>query len=220
MNGIAQDVEKGDVLFIYPEVAHRYGPRHGETWGEIYVIFDGVIFDQLRKSTFIDDRRPILKSPDAFAERMEELLKMSRPINSAQRTMEIGNFLILLGELLEYNSSESTKSAFADSWLAESKRELEANLEQMIDWESLSRKCGMSYESFRKKFRESTGVAPARYRDECRIEAACGMLIQHPQLTLRAVAHSLGFCDEYNFSKRFKQMKDSSPRDFRGRSQK
>jgi AraC-like DNA-binding protein len=219
VNGIARDVKRGDVIFIYPEIAHRYGPRRGETWSEIYVVFDGVIFDELRKSTFIDDRQPVLKSPPDFAERFEQLLEMPRPINSAQRTVEIGNFLTLLGELLEFNLSESTKSTFADSWVAEAKRELEANLEQPIDWENLSRKCGMSYESFRKKFRESTGIAPARYRDERRIAAASGMLIQHQQLTLRAVAHSLGFCDEYNFSKRFKQMKGCSPKEFRKRSQ-
>jgi len=220
VNGISRDVKKGDVLFIYPEIAHRYGPRSGETWSEIYVVFDGAIFDELRKSTFMDDRQPVLKAPPGFAERLENLCEMPRPLNSAQRTAEMGNFLLLLGELLEYNLPESTKSTFADSGLAEAKRELEANLEGVIDWENLSRKCGMSYESFRKKFREATGTAPARYRDERRIDAACGMLIQHPQLTLRAVAHSLGFCDEYNFSRRFKQMKSCSPKEFRERNQK
>jgi AraC-like DNA-binding protein len=218
-NGISQDVTKGDVVFIFPEIAHRYGPRRGEIWSEIYVVFDGVIFDELRKSTFRGDHKPVLKSPASFAERLGQLLEMARPINSVQRTMEIGHFLTLLGELLEYNFSDTSKSTFTDNWLAEAKRALEANLEQVIDWENLSRKCGMSYESFRKKFRESTGIAPARYRDERRIEAACGMLIQHPQLTLRAMAHSLGFCDEYNFSKRFKQMKGVSPKQFREQSQ-
>lgn len=220
VNGISCDVKKDDVLFIYPEIAHHYGPRSGETWSEIYVVFDGEVFDQLRKSTFLDDRQPVLQSSQipVFAERLQEILEMPRPLNSAQRLSEMGRFLLLLGELAEHNVKKLPESTFTEEWLPTAKRTLEANLEQLIDWEDLSRKCGMSYESFRKKFREATGIAPARYRDERRIDAACGMLIQHPQLTLRAVAHSLGFCDEYNFSKRFKQMKGCSPKEFRRRS--
>jgi len=216
VNGVSRDVKAGNAIMIFPEIAHRYGPRQGEEWSEIYVMFDGAMFDQLRKSTFLDDRYPVLKMPASFAEQLQELLEMPRPLGAAQRMEETGRFLELLGKLYRANEGKSTfEAAPADRWLPLARRALEANLERPVDWEDLARQCGMSYESFRKKFRAATGAAPARYRDQCRIQAACNMLIQHPQLTLRQVAHSLGFYDEFAFSKRFKQVKNCSPREFR-----
>ena len=216
VNGVAQDVKAGNALLIFPEIAHRYGPRQSQTWSEIYVVFDGSIFDQLRKSTFLNDRYPVLQMPPVFAEQLEELVTMPRSLGMAQRMEEIGQFLELLGKLYCANETESTFDASpAERWLPQAKRLLEANLEQPVDWENIARQCGMSYESFRKKFRAATGISPARYRDECRIQAACTVLIQHPQLTLRQVAHSLGFYDEFAFSKRFKQVRNCSPREWR-----
>jgi AraC-like DNA-binding protein len=216
VNGVSRDVHAGNAIVIFPEIAHRYGPRQGGEWSEIYVMFDGAIFDQLRKSTFLDDRYPVLKMPAAFAEQLQELLEMPRPLGAAQRLEEIGKFLELLGRLYRTNEANSTFEAVSgERWLPLARRALEANLERPVDWGNLARQCGMSYESFRKKFRAATGNSPSRYRDECRIQAACNMLIQHPQLTLRQVAHSLGFYDEFAFSKRFKQVKNCSPREFR-----
>lgn len=216
VNGVFHDVKTGNAIVIFPEIAHRYGPRRGEAWSEIYAVFDGALFDQLRKSTFLDDRFPILNMPAAFAEQLQDLLEMPRPLSAAQRLEEIGRFLELLGKLYRANEAKPTfEAAPAERWLPLARRALEANLERPVDWENLARQCGMSYESFRKKFRAATGIAPSRYRDECRIQAACNMLIQHPQLTLRQVAHSLGFYDEFAFSKRFKQVKNCPPREFR-----
>jgi AraC-like DNA-binding protein/predicted GNAT family N-acyltransferase len=73
----------------------------------------------------------------------------------------------------------------------------------------------MSYESFRKRFQRETGVSPARYRTLRRIEAARELLRYSPQLTNRQIAETLGFADEYHFSRRFTQIAGSTPRQFR-----
>jgi AraC-like DNA-binding protein len=46
------------------------------------------------------------------------------------------------------------------------------------------------------------------------VDRACE-LMQERRLTDKQIAESLGFCDEYYFSRRFKQMTGRSPRAFR-----
>jgi transcriptional regulator GlxA family with amidase domain len=73
----------------------------------------------------------------------------------------------------------------------------------------------VSYEQFRKRFQHEVGVSPARYRLQRRVEAARELLRYSPRMTNRQVAETLGFADEFHFSRRFTQITGSTPRDFR-----
>jgi AraC-like protein len=44
-NGNAQAVAAGDLIWVYPDLGHEYGPWKGERWDEFFVVFDGPIFD-------------------------------------------------------------------------------------------------------------------------------------------------------------------------------
>jgi AraC-like DNA-binding protein len=72
----------------------------------------------------------------------------------------------------------------------------------------------MSYDGFRKRFTRATGLPPARYRGTRLIDRACE-LMQQGALTDRQIAEQLGFCDEFYFSRRFKQVTGRRPRQFR-----
>ena len=56
-----------------------------------------------------------------------------------------------------------------------------------------------------------------RYRAGRRIETACDLL-QYTTMTGAQIAERLGFSDEYHFSKRFKELRGKSPRQFRRRN--
>src|ERR1700678_1469637 len=43
--GRSQCIETGDLILVFPEIGHRYGPERSETWDECFVIFEGPIFD-------------------------------------------------------------------------------------------------------------------------------------------------------------------------------
>lgn len=44
-NGLSLAVEPGDLLLIFPELGHSYGPVGRSHWSELYLVFDGPVFD-------------------------------------------------------------------------------------------------------------------------------------------------------------------------------
>jgi AraC-like DNA-binding protein len=216
-NWYFQPVRAGDLILVFPELAHRYGPGPGEQWGEFYLEFDGPVFDLWHEVGLLDVTRPVhhLEPIDYWLGRFKAIAEAPRPVNLAGRIGEVYRFLGILTEFLASDSVEAVE--MPDMWwLSRARSLLETHLNRDVDLAQIARQVGLSYASFRKRFQQHTGVSPARYRATRRIDAACELL-QHTRMTSKEVAKSLGFSDEFYFSKRFKQITGMTPRAFRQR---
>jgi AraC-like DNA-binding protein len=102
-------------------------------------------------------------------------------------------------------------------WLTRACQVLERQVAgDKIDPDAIADQTGMSYETFRKRFAKLAGTTPGNYRVRKRIDRACDLL-HRPEATICSVAEACGFCDEFHFSKRFKQLVGLSPTEFRRR---
>ena len=218
-NGVRRLLAAGDVVFVFPEFGHTYGTGRGRRWDEMYVTFDGPVFDLWRETGLLDPRRPVASVPDpGWPVRLRALLTdVGRP--GGQRSERIGQmqrFLGLLSDLLPNEAEEKDiPPAAPPLWLVRACGLLETDLGIPVDLAEGAETAGLSYESFRKQFARATGVSPARYRLQCRIEAARQLLRYSPQMTNRQVAEALGFSDEFHFSRRFKELTGVTPKAFR-----
>ena len=75
---------------------------------------------------------------------------------------------------------------------------------------------GQSYDAFRKKYTRLTGHAPKHFMLNRQMEQAARLLIE-TSLSSQAIAEQLGFCDQFHFSKRFKQHLGITPSKYRKR---
>ena len=75
----------------------------------------------------------------------------------------------------------------------------------------IARGLGCSDQVFRKRFRDLAGEPPGAYRERTRLEEACRLL---PSTSVGEVAERLHFCDQFQFSRRFKARYGVSPRMF------
>lgn len=205
--GAARGVEAGDLLLLFPELAHRYGPGNTGTWAELHILFEGPAFDLARAGGALDSAQPVCRlQPIAhWRARLEEAAR-------AEGLVAVTRLLALLAEAAAMRGGGSDPTRLP--WLEAARRLLETELSRNLPMSEVTARLGLSYETFRKAFEQQAGVSPARYRAGKRMDAARALLL-HTPMTGRQIADSLGFPDEFYFSRRFKQAFGVSPREFR-----
>ena len=86
---------------------------------------------------------------------------------------------------------------------------------RFIPNEEFADEFGCSGRTVSSKFRESTGTSLHAWQMQMKCRMAEELMQSEPTITLREVAATYGFCDEYHFGKCFKKVMGRSPKRFR-----
>lgn len=199
---------KGDVILIEPDVGHRYGPEEGGLWEEFYAVFEGVVFDQWRDSGNL--RSGLWK--DRGEGLVEWGLKLAGGVEShaGEPLVMLGFIQLMLGELGKFDSERGLQGEVSD-WVVLAMKLLGRS---DLDLKEVAREVGVGYEHFRKEFKKRVGKSPSQFR-QLQVAIRAWHMLAGSERTAREVAHELGFCDEYYFSRFFKKQIGMNPGDVR-----
>jgi transcriptional regulator GlxA family with amidase domain len=106
---------------------------------------------------------------------------------------------------------QSADDRFADlhSWLAE-------HLAGDLSLSRLAAQAGMSERTFLRRYREATGMTPARAVERLRVEAARQLLVE-TRLLAKRIAARCGFGSEETMRRSFARLQGVNPQDYRQR---
>jgi AraC-like DNA-binding protein len=79
--------------------------------------------------------------------------------------------------------------------------------------EEIADMCLLSVRQVERVFRQSLGMSPRTYWMKCRIRKSCELLRDGRQ-TISSIANMLGFCDQSNFNRHFRQHIGKSPKEY------
>ncbi len=206
----------GDLLVVFPEIPHAYGPEAGGHWSEVYVTFEGEIFDLWRRTGILTPERPILRliPVSRYAKLLRGISEKRAGDDPARQLDQVCRLQSFLALAMARNrgSDRGSEDRIWPDWVAAAVEQMGRDRPFLL--EEIARRAGLSYESFRKKFRTVIGVSPARYRNRLVIDRARKMIYEE-RLSNKELADRLGFCDEFHFSRRFRETTGRTPGEFR-----
>lgn len=211
-------VPKEHVVLFFPGLAHGCGTATGEFWDEFWFEFEGPVFDLMRRSGVLNPQRPVrpAEGRDYWFRRFFNIIPPQHLRLKTPSEVIITRFVTILTEMLADTKTEDEPSP-KDDWVTVACRLLsDSDPAEGDSVASVARKVGFSYESFRKKFRAAVGFSPGQFHMDARIDRAAALLHQGRK-TIKEIAASLDFCDEFYFSRCFKRRFGQSPRQFRRR---
>lgn len=203
-------------------VAQRLpGKRHSTLlvpdgrWAECFLVLNRVFYDALVRLGSMDPDRPVLNPGlhRSLVDQFEAILA-----NIAQTSGKLPPRILLGAHELILSIYALDKAAQAPDRHAEMVQVacslLGKKPADRLSLPELAASFKMSYERFRKVFRERTGVSPGAYRIQRRVEQA-GRLLTEERMTVKEVAYALGYSDLYGFSRQFRQFMGTAPSTFR-----
>jgi AraC-like DNA-binding protein len=205
----------GDLLLIVPEVPHHFAPHRCPSFHEVFVSFEGPVFDTLERAGVLDPQRPFhhLRPLSRWARRIAAF-HQDQPCTEADAVVAIGRLVQLLTDI-----SAAREGAVVDSesaWLATARQALLATGLRHADRQAAAR-LGLGVVAFRRRFTRLAGTPPGRYRLREALQAAAGLLADS-DLGLAAIAEQVGFSEVQTFARRFRAVMGQPPALFRRQS--
>lgn len=208
-DGSTVPLPTGSVTLVPPGVAHWYGTPGTQPWSELFVVFNGPVFDLLAARGVLDGTRsgPRTPEPVPSAATLRGIVRASVYTTSAaeHQVMAVADWLLDAS----YDDDRTAESA-----LDEAARRLAGDTTASLGLGVLAESLGLSYDTFRHRFAAQFGQPPAAYRNTARLTAAATML-KLTDLTTGEIARRLGYTDEFHLSRRFRARFGTPPGRYR-----
>ena len=214
-------VHAGDAFILFPNVWHRFKPVSKTGWIEYWVEFNGDLIKHYRIKQYLDPKSPLIKVGivGQVAENYLKIIELIREEKPGFQYQASGMLLQILGQLITTIKYQPFAGKEIEDKIKLAKMKMLEQIGTAITQEELAGSIGMSYSLYRKKFKEYTGLSPAQYFIQLRINTAKEMLVGS-NLTLKEIAHKLGFDYVDYFFRLFKKKTGYSPSEFKAKNQR
>jgi AraC family transcriptional regulator, arabinose operon regulatory protein len=206
--GYSVQLTPGDLTWVFPRLQHAYGPQPTKHWTEFFIVFDGPIFELWEAQNLFRDLAPVqhLDHTEIWLDRLLAVCS-SQPRTSAGACAAIVSLQVALIDLIRMQAKPSDD---LPEWLERGAHALEQLDLPVGGFAQMAKNLGVSYETFRKRFRTRFGLSPQQYRLRYLMERAA-ILLTEEQLSVKETAARVGFCDPYHFSRTFRKVTGRSP---------
>ena len=211
-------IQVGDFVQRLPGVCHSTEIVPDGTWLEFFISFGRSTYDYLCSLNLLPIDSPVIRIDydESTLQAFHHILKQMKDVHDEDLSfLSLKLQKLVLSLLNPFKSASSTDST--NDNLEEACRLLSSDISITISLEDIASAINMSYENFRKQFRDYVGMSPAKYRIEQRMKHAKLMLLSGN--SIKETALLTGYSDTYSFTKQFSHTVGISPGRFKKENQ-
>jgi AraC-like DNA-binding protein len=210
------DVSEGSVLMLFPNEWHTYRPNEATGWESYWVGFDGAFAENLLGENQDFRANPVINL--GYDEELVNLYKKILDVSSSERPgyqqLLSGIVVHLLAYLIYREKDKNWKDKEVLNKIDKARLIIREKINSPLSPEELATSLNMSYTWFRRMFKQYTGLAPAQYIAQLKIQKAKEIL-SITNKTIKEIAMELGFESIDYFSTQFKKQTRMTPSEFR-----
>jgi AraC-like DNA-binding protein len=210
-------LREGDLFLLFPGEWHSYHPTPDTGWKSYWIGFRGRNMDDRVRAGFLSPQKPIYHV--GFSDEIVGLYKEAyrtaiiEAAYSQQLMAGMVNHLIGLMYSLERNIQLGRNQAHVDL-ISRARLRIRESLESSLTIQQVADEMGVSYSNFRKLFKEHTGISPAIYQQDLRLQRA-KELLSTTNMSVKEIAYRLNFESPDYFSAKFKSKTGRRPSELR-----
>lgn len=208
-------VNAGDTFLIYPYTEVSYFADEADPWEYYWVGFSGSDAPLILDSTLFSPDNPIISDSPKKEDIMRQLLKIYqvRGTEILQAVQMTGELYLTLALFMEEQKSPPTTSDFYRTYAKKGIDYIAFHYSFPTTIDDIAAYVGISRSHLYRAFMETMGVSPKQYLSDFRLKQACHLL-KHSDLSITAVANSVGYENNLYFSKIFHKKKGMTPSEY------
>lgn len=210
-------LREGDMFLLFPDERHSYHPLPNIGWKSHWIGFKGKNIDDRVLAGFLSVEKPIYHV--GFSSEIVQLYKTAyeTAVNeepfSQQMMAGIVNHMVGIMYALERNMELNKNNSHKDM-INRARLRIREALESNLTIQEIADELSMSYSNFRKLFKEYTGLSPAVYQQDLKLQRA-KELLSTTDLSVKEIAYRLNFDSPDYFSAKFKIKTGRKPSEMR-----
>lgn len=205
----------GDSFLVYPNTEVLYFADESDPWEYAWVGFTGSDASMILKATDFSSERPVIyRTPLGDSIHRQILHIYDARGNEFEHAVEMTGRLYTMLALFMHGASKNDTQNSANSYVQKSIEYISSNYSYHISVEDIAAYVGLSRSQLFRSFESVLRQSPKEYLTDFRMKQAC-YLLEHSDLSITAIANSIGFDNSLYFSKTFHKIKQMSPSKFR-----
>ena len=209
-------IGEGTVFFLFPGEWHRFRPALLTGWDSYWVGFRGKFAENLVSNGYLSVNKPVVKLGSN-----EEIVSLYQRILEAGNEERAGYQQYISGiviHLLGYVYYRTKDNHYEDKMIVQKMDKARVLIREQINTdispEAIAKELIMTYSWFRRLFKQYTGLAPAQYIDQLRLQRA-KELLSGTSKSVKEIAVEMNHESVDYFSTQFKRQAKMTPTQYR-----
>ena len=212
VNGASHTLQEGDLFLAKPNQLITYAADETDPWEYYWVGFNGACANKLVQQTPFSDAHPVhhCKDPQTVREALYNIYLSRGPEPQCEALMT-GYLYIFMAHLMkEAREAMPNVGSSSSQYVLAAIKYIQFNYSHDISVDDIAKAVGVSRSHLYRVFMSNVGQSPIDYLTSYRISEVCSLL-KNSSLSIAEIAVSVGFFDQFYFSRVFKKVKGVPP---------